>query len=437
MRQEEKRRSARRPRKRVRRGAHLSGRPRVRVLERVRPDEAREPRAGLVARGKIERARKRDAVGARVLEDLLLHARELRRGVLEVGQARPPALREVDEPEVRGLRRRLATHHDLRPAVSEEADEALERVLGRLEEPARLAGRKVHRIEERLRAAGRCALTREERHDAVLHDRAAAAARRREDEAARILVRVLRREVEEDFRRRRGVVEVDHRRGPPAPAAVVLRHDRRPRRDGPLDVLEAVDELAHLPGLARERRLDRPERLAERHLLHGVAAVERLGPEERGFLHRLPLDAARARGDSLPRRLVREREVRDGPQDSPRAVPDLERVREGVERHTVRERTLHPRDEEIASVRRRVEPGVEPGCADGPRPLRRDVELDDLRRRVMTEQLLVSRALQEILERLDLGSLPGRLLDHRPLRDGGLGRRRPAIRRDREQPESA
>ena len=210
---------------------------------------------------------------------------------------------------------------DARSVVGQQPDDRLV-AFGHLVLARRLQGAETERVEKRLVALRRGPGAGQEDRVAALDDRLGARGARAAQRRARIAVAVL------------GAPIPQLARGSAVGlSSTQVRVQRRVRSDSeyerhagvrPGQAAEAVLGARQLGRLALERRRQRADPIALRHLRLRVAAVERLDPGQRRRLERLPPEAPRAGQDAAVGHVVGHRKGGDRPGDRADAVPHLD-----------------------------------------------------------------------------------------------------------------
>ena len=197
-------------------------------------------------------------------------------------------------------------------------------------------------------------------------------------------------------------------------------------------------ELDDLLGLGRERRVEHDVVIPEGDRRFRVALVEGLGPDERRRLVRHPVHVPRALGHAVQRDALLGGQVGDDLDEGAAHVPDLDRVREAVRGQGIRIGPLDPPDEKVFRRRRDRDRIEDAGLADLANGARGDIDDGQLGRRVIVEEDLVERVLEEVLVGGGLGFRAARDLDlgadGDARRDGG---RAAALRDERDDDAAA
>ena len=428
------------------RAADLAGRRRARVVERVRVEDRRDARALLVAGRREQRERELRAVLALVLDEALLDRAHRGRGIREVRDGarrrsdrglarfrRRERLAERAEHRVRRIRRRLVPRQERRGrSASANVRKYSSAVFSLRNRRSDLRVFRSKRSRNGRSPSGDAPSPREEDRVAVLPHDPLPVGQRAVDRLAGVLVALVARQSQ----RRRGLA---------AGSSTSTRNVRcqclfssyswssaTPRRSRPVEADEALLGARDLGGRAGERRRQHHDLVARGNVDVPVAAVERLGPDERRGLGRAPLEVARSGRHAGDRHAIREGQLRERADPAAGAVPELHVVREVRVRGDVR----------VRLVNRRRRGGVSPsgegstsvmiaGLADRRDRARVRVDEGELAGRVVVEEVLVVLVRERVARLVGaaLAGLAGRLLDARAVRRDRRRRRRPGVRR--------
>ena len=344
----------------------------------------------------------------------------------EEGQLSERPVREVAHEVVGDIVDRLASRYDVTCLLVHHEHRALVVRRLRAEQPGRLTVVRVERIEERPVALRRRPVADEEDGVGVIGGQkdAAPVLVPHHHGLAWVVVSVLPGVVHQELRLYLGRTGLDLPRPYPAIVPPPLTGDGQ-SVVAPVDAVVAQFECHPRRRLSIERGGQQEEPVPLRGRSTRVASVQRLRPAERGRGIGPPHHAAWT-GLHTPARyryLLPERMVGHRVHDLSPKIPDLNQKRETVGGHRVRVGSVQRLDEDVASVRRRIEVPRDGGVANC---RHRAVQFDqrELGREVQLEERLVVRVLEQVLIRTG-----GRLRADVLLNNGTLGNTRSLERR--------
>src|SRR6185503_1142137 len=152
--QEEQVRWANDRRRSLRGTGDLSCGSRIVKLERIGPDDGRQPRALFVIRRQVKRERTLHAVGALVRHQLFLDTTQLRRRIRKLRE-RPSGITTASDEVIRRFGRRLSPRDELLRIVAQQRNNRFIAVSFAAEESLRFERLQVETVEERTIAVGR------------------------------------------------------------------------------------------------------------------------------------------------------------------------------------------------------------------------------------------------------------------------------------------
>ena len=357
----------------------------------------------------------------------------MRHGARRRGHRRLARLRRRDrlaegpEHRVRRIRRGLVPRQEYAVGRTGERQERLELRPAAAEQPLGLVRRQVEPVEKRTVALDRCApVADEEDRAAVLAHGPLAVRQHLVDRPAGVLVALVARHVPHEDGLGPRAADVDEERAPPVLVLVVLVEQGHAGALAPVEAGKPLLEARDLGGRIRERGGERHDLVALGDADVPVAAVERLGPDERRRFGRTPLEFARTGRHAGDRHAIRERQLRERARPATRAVPELHVVREIRVRRDVRVRPVDHVHEQVLAVGRDVDRRDDRRFPERLDLARVRVDEGELTRRVVVEEVLVVLARQRVARLVGaaFALLARRLLDVRAVGlDGRRGRR--------------
>ena len=273
-----------------------------------------------------------------------------------------------------------------------------------LVQPFLLQRRQVEAVEERPVPVWRRPVAAQVDHRAVLQHGMAAVGIGRHQRRARVGIGVVHGMVEQDPAPLR-IGQVAHPGGQPPAITVVLGQQHLVRLVQVEPAETAVLHIEHALRLPGKRRLQPHHAVPVLRRSHRVAAVQGLGPEQRGRGPLLPGHLPRAGRHSLPRDLVADAELGDDALHFALGRPDLDAPREVLVWDPERERPPHPVHQKVLAVRGVGQPLVQPwrpeflhrpGAGLDPERNRGGQRLERVRVGGGPQQILVGRHLRPL-----------------------------------------
>ena len=318
--------------------------------------------------------------------------------------------------EVRRIHRRLVPGEQLAGAAGREVEEGFEGVTAAAEEALGRARVEIEAVEERAIPLGRRTMAVEVDRAPVLAHDPLAVRQHAIDRPPRVLVQLVARQIPDQARLRGGMIGVDQEGATPVAVVVDLVEERDAAALAPVEPAEALLGARQLARRAGERRGEGHDLVARRHRDVPVAAVERLGPDQRGRLGGAPGVLPRPGRDALDGDAVGDREARhqrglSGP------VPHLDVVRETTVGDGVRVRFADRGDQDVLAVRSGVDVADDAWLADAGGGAGARVDEGQLAGAVVLEARLVDLVGERVasLVGAELAGLAAGLLDARSL----------------------